>query len=40
LSYTGQLEAYRRAVVQATERPVISQWIHFSVGGGLVEIIL
>jgi ATP-dependent helicase/nuclease subunit A len=40
LSYSGQLEAYRRAVMQATKRPVISQWIHFSVGGGLVEIVI
>jgi ATP-dependent exoDNAse (exonuclease V) beta subunit len=40
LSYSGQLEAYRRAVMQATERPVISQWIHFSVGGGMVEVML
>ena len=38
LSYSGQLEAYRRAVIKATERPVISQWIHFSVGGGTVEV--
>ena len=37
---SGQLEAYRRAVTQATERPVISQWIHFSVGGGMVEVML
>ena len=40
LSYSGQLEAYHRAVIQATGRPVISQWIHFSVGGGLVEIVI
>ena len=39
LSYSGQLEAYRRAVIKATERPVISQWIHFSVGGGMVELL-
>ena len=40
LSYSGQLAAYRNAVMQATGQPVISQWIHFSVGGGLVEIII
>lgn len=38
LAYSGQLEAYRRAVETATGRPVVSQWIHFSVGGGLVEV--
>jgi len=40
LSYSGQLEAYRSAVQQATGRPVISQWIHFPVGGGLLELVL
>ena len=40
LSYSGQLAAYREAVLKATQRPVISQWIHFSVGGGLVEVVL
>ena len=40
LSYSGQLAAYRNAVMQATGQPVISQWIHFSVGGGLVEIVI
>ena len=40
LSYSGQFEAYRSAVMQATKRPVISQWVHFSVGGGLVELII
>jgi ATP-dependent exoDNAse (exonuclease V) beta subunit len=39
LSYSGQLAAYREAVLKATQRPVISQWIHFSVGGGLVEVV-
>jgi ATP-dependent helicase/nuclease subunit A len=38
LGYSGQLEAYQRAVETATDRPVVSQWIHFSVGGGLVEV--
>ena len=39
LSYSGQLEAYRQAVKKATQRPVINQWVHFSVGGGLVEVV-
>jgi ATP-dependent exoDNAse (exonuclease V) beta subunit len=39
LSYSGQLAAYRQAVIKATHQPVISQWIHFSVGGGLVEVV-
>ena len=40
LSYSGQLQAYRQAVEWATDRPVISQWIHFSVGGGLIEVVI
>ena len=39
LSYSGQIEAYRQAVTHATGRPVASQWIHFSVGGGLVQLV-
>jgi ATP-dependent exoDNAse (exonuclease V) beta subunit len=38
LEYAGQLDLYRRAVEQATGKPVRSQWIHFCIGGGLVEI--
>jgi ATP-dependent helicase/nuclease subunit A len=38
LDYGGQLSAYQRAVKIATGHPVASQWIHFSVGGGLVEV--
>lgn len=38
LDYGGQLGAYRRAIKIATGRPVASQWIHFLVGGGLVEL--
>ena len=38
LSYSGQLDAYRQAVERATDWPVISQWIHFSIGGALMEI--
>jgi hypothetical protein len=38
LAYSGQLGAYRAAVERATGEQVASQWVHFSVGGGLVEI--
>lgn len=40
LSYSGQLEAYRQAVVRATDRPVVSQWIHYSIGGALIEVVI
>ena len=40
LSYSGQLDAYRQAVERATDRPVVSQWIHFSIGGALVEVVI
>ena len=40
LSYSGQLDAYRQAVERVTDQPVISQWIHYSVGGGLVEVVI
>ena len=39
LSYSGQLEAYRCAVQKATNLPVLSQWINFTVGGGMAEIV-
>ena len=39
LSYSGQLEAYGNAVAEATQRPVLSQWINFTVGGGMAEIV-
>ena len=38
LGYSGQLEAYSEGIIRATGRPVLSQWIHFGVTGGLVEI--
>jgi hypothetical protein len=38
LSHSGQLEAYRRAVELATGRAVVGTWVHFPVGGGLVEV--
>jgi len=39
LGYSGQLAAYRQAVQQGTGRPVLSQWIDFCVGGGLVAVV-
>ncbi len=38
LSYSGQLAAYAEGVRRATDRAVIGCWIHFAVGGGLVEV--
>ena len=38
LSYSGQLTAYADGIEQATGKPVISQWIHFAVTGGLVQV--
>ena len=38
LGYSGQLQAYAQGIVSATGRPVVSQWIHFGVTGGLVGI--
>jgi hypothetical protein len=40
LGYSGQLAAYRSAVEAGTGTPVLSQWIHFCVGGGLVQVVL
>ncbi len=37
LSFSGQLDLYRKAVVLA-KGPVVGTWIHFAVGGGLVEV--
>ena len=34
-SYSGQIRAYA-AALEATNRPVVSAWIHFAVGGGIV----
>ena len=36
--YSGQLLAYKRAIENATERPVVQTWLHFPVGGGLIEV--
>jgi ATP-dependent helicase/nuclease subunit A len=38
LKYSGQLDVYRRAIEQATAKPVLECWIHFAVTGGLVEV--
>jgi len=40
LSYSGQLAAYRAGIECATGRPVLGQWIHFALSGGLVEVTL
>jgi ATP-dependent exoDNAse (exonuclease V) beta subunit len=37
-NYSGQLAAYAEGVRRATDRPITSCWIHFAVGGGLVEV--
>jgi len=37
LSYSGQIASYRLALEQ-TGKPVAGLWIHFMVGGGLIEI--
>lgn len=39
LGYSGQLAAYRQAVAEAMGRPVAGTWIHFALGGGLVEVV-
>lgn len=35
--YSGQLAAYAKALVEITSRPVESTWLHFVVGGALVN---
>ena len=39
ISYSGQLRLYREAL-NKLNLPVTSMWIHFAVGGGLVEVLL
>jgi ATP-dependent exoDNAse (exonuclease V) beta subunit len=39
LGYSGQLGCYAKGVACATGKPVLDQWIHFGVTGGLVQII-
>jgi ATP-dependent helicase/nuclease subunit A len=36
-SYSGQIRAYA-AALKATDRQVASAWIHFAVGGGMLEL--
>ena len=38
LSYSGQIASYRNALI-ATGRPFAGAWIHFAVGGSLVELV-
>ena len=38
LGYSGQLGAYAQGITLATGKPVVGQWIHFGVTGGLVEV--
>ena len=38
LGYSGQLGAYSEGIQRATGKLVVSQWIHFAVTGGLVEV--
>lgn len=40
LGHAGQLAAYARALGTATDRPVLATWIHYPIGGGLVEVAL
>jgi ATP-dependent exoDNAse (exonuclease V) beta subunit len=38
--YSGQLLAYKQAIEAATDQPVFQTWLHFPVGGGLIELSL
>ena len=38
LGYSGQLNHYRDGIAAGSDGPIVSQWIHFAVGGGLVEV--
>jgi hypothetical protein len=38
LGFSGQLAAYAAAIHAATQRPVLSAWIHFPIRGQLVEV--
>ncbi len=35
--YGGQLAAYRRALEEVTDKPVLGQWIHFMAMGAMLE---
>ena len=36
--HSGQLLAYKQAIEAATDQPVIQTWLHFPIGGGLIEL--
>ncbi|MGK5091141.1 UvrD-helicase domain-containing protein [Deltaproteobacteria bacterium TL4] len=38
IKYSGQLKAYAEAVNAATQKQVIATYLHFALGGGLVEV--
>lgn len=38
IGYAGQLKAYSDAVIMATGKPVCGMYVHFVVGGGVLEI--
>jgi hypothetical protein len=38
LEHSGQLAAYANALAELSGKPVLRTLIHFSVGGGLVEL--
>ena len=38
LAYSGQMQAYAHGISRITGKPVLAQWIHFTVGGALVEL--
>ncbi len=38
LGYSGQLATYRNALEAASDKPVLSTWIHFAITGGLIEV--
>ncbi|MFC1579164.1 3'-5' exonuclease [Pseudomonadota bacterium] len=38
LGYSGQMQAYGEGIQHARDKPVIGKWIHFAIGGGLVEL--
>ena len=39
VKYSGQLDVYRRAIKNVSDKPVLECWIHFALTGGLVEVV-
>jgi ATP-dependent exoDNAse (exonuclease V) beta subunit len=39
IKYSGQLDVYRRAIKDVSDKPVLECWIHFALTGGLVEVV-